>query len=92
LFSKQDEILQVQLLVTDSDVENYNQIKTDLDELRNLVEKSELWVYKEKKGDDSKKKKSGDKKNVICSLLYYLYNFRLTLLYIYILLFQQINN
>jgi len=46
--------------VTDSDVENYKQIKSDLDELRNLVEKSELWVYKEKKGDDSrKKKKSG---------------------------------
>ncbi|XP_053377799.1 inositol 1,4,5-trisphosphate receptor type 1-like isoform X4 [Mercenaria mercenaria] len=65
-FSQRREVLQafkqVQLLVTDSDVENYNQIKADLDELRNLVEKSELWVYKEKKGDDSKKKKSGDKK------------------------------
>lgn len=56
-------LFQVQLLVTDSDVENYNQIKADLDELRNLVEKSELWVFKEKKADDSKKKK-GDKKEV----------------------------
>ncbi|KAL4226234.1 Inositol 1 [Mactra antiquata] len=65
-FSQRREVLQafkqVQLLVTDSDVENYNQIKSDLDELRNLVEKSELWVYKEKKGDDSKKKK-GEKKS-----------------------------
>lgn len=37
---------QVQLLVSSEDVENYKQIKTDLDELRLLVEKSELWVYK----------------------------------------------
>ncbi|XP_052781889.1 inositol 1,4,5-trisphosphate receptor type 1-like isoform X2 [Mya arenaria] len=63
-FSQRQEVLQafkqVQLLVTDSDVENYKQIKADLDELRNLVEKSELWVYKEKKSDKSqKKKKSG---------------------------------
>ena len=40
---------QVQLLVSNSDVENYKQIKSDLDELRLLVEKSELWVYKSKK-------------------------------------------
>jgi len=37
---------QVQLLVSDADVESYKQIKLDLDELRLLVEKSELWVYK----------------------------------------------
>lgn len=30
-------------------MENYKQIKSDLDELRLLVEKSELWVYKSKK-------------------------------------------
>lgn len=48
----------MQLLVTDSDVKNYTQIKVDLDELRNLVEKSELWVYKEKKNDENRKKKS----------------------------------
>ncbi|KAH3893900.1 hypothetical protein DPMN_018052, partial [Dreissena polymorpha] len=60
-FSQRREVLQafkqVQLLVTDSDVENYKQIKSDLDELRNLVEKSELWVYKEKKSDETRKKK-----------------------------------
>ncbi|KAK2568121.1 Inositol 1 [Acropora cervicornis] len=39
----------VQLLVSNSDVENYKQIKSDLDELRLLVEKSELWVYKSRK-------------------------------------------
>lgn len=38
--------LQVQLLVTSQDVENYKQIKSDLDQLRSIVEKSELWVYK----------------------------------------------
>ena len=42
-------VTQVQLLVSNSDVENYKQIKSDLDELRLLVEKSELWVYKSKK-------------------------------------------
>ena len=36
----------MQLLVSNEDVENYKQIKCDLDELRLLVEKSELWVYK----------------------------------------------
>lgn len=41
-----------------SDVENYKQIKADLDELRLLVEKSELWVFKSKLDELSKKKKS----------------------------------
>lgn len=45
--------------MSDSDVENYKQIKADLDELRLLVEKSELWVYK-KKGDGKKEKKKTD--------------------------------
>ncbi|XP_078339538.1 inositol 1,4,5-trisphosphate-gated calcium channel ITPR1-like isoform X2 [Crassostrea virginica] len=68
-FSQRQEVLlafkQVQLLVTESDVENYKQIKTDLDELRNLVEKSELWVYKVKHDDSKKKHKSSteDKDN-----------------------------
>ena len=54
---------QVQLLVSESDVENYKQIKSDLDELRLLVEKSELWVYKSKsEGKKEKKKKDGDGK------------------------------
>ncbi|CAF3404296.1 unnamed protein product [Rotaria sp. Silwood1] len=40
---------QVQLLVSETDVENYKQIKRDLDQLRLFVEKSELWVYKKLK-------------------------------------------
>ena len=47
---------QVQLLVSDSDVENYKQIKKDLDDFRLLVEKSELWVYKSKSGGKKEKK------------------------------------
>lgn len=43
--------LKVQLLVTSQDVDNYKQIKSDLDQLRSNVEKSELWVYK-RQGDD----------------------------------------
>lgn len=51
-FSQRQEVLhafrQVQLLVSDSDVESYKQIKSDLDILRQSVEKSELWVFKSK--------------------------------------------
>ena len=43
--------------MSESDVENYKQIKADLDELRLLVEKSELWVYKAKSSDEKEKKK-----------------------------------
>lgn len=56
--------VKVQLLVTTSDVDNYKQIKTDLDALRLLVEKSELWVYKSKydaKSTDGEKSKSKGK-------------------------------
>ena len=53
------------MLVSNSDVENYKQIKADLDELRLLVEKSELWVYKSKKDQPrekaKKEKKEGSK-------------------------------
>ncbi|XP_076840863.1 inositol 1,4,5-trisphosphate-gated calcium channel ITPR2 isoform X1 [Brachyhypopomus gauderio] len=49
-FSQRAEVLQafkqVQLLVSESDVESYKQIKADLDLLRLTVEKSELWVEK----------------------------------------------
>jgi len=38
--------------VSDSDVESYKQIKSDLDILRQSVEKSELWVYKAKATDE----------------------------------------
>ena len=45
-FSQRQEVLrsfgQVQLLVSDCDVKSYKQIKDDLDDLRLLVEKSEL--------------------------------------------------
>lgn len=55
-FSQRQDVLQafrqVQLLVSDNDVESYKQIKADLDVLRQSVEKSELWVYKSKAGDD----------------------------------------
>ncbi|XP_070696689.1 inositol 1,4,5-trisphosphate-gated calcium channel ITPR1 [Pempheris klunzingeri] len=71
-FSQRQEVLmafkQVQLLVTSQDVDNYKQIKSDLDQLRSIVEKSELWVYK-RQGEDgmdgdgpseSDNKKKGD--------------------------------
>nr|AGN03925.1 inositol 1,4,5-trisphosphate receptor [Dugesia japonica] len=59
-FNQRQEVLQTfkqaQLLVSTSDVENYRQIKPDLDNLRLLVEKSELWVYKNKLSSDKKRK------------------------------------
>ncbi|XP_072402535.1 inositol 1,4,5-trisphosphate receptor isoform X3 [Diabrotica undecimpunctata] len=62
-FSQRQEVLQafrqVQLLVSDSDVESYKQIKADLDVLRQSVEKSELWVYKSKSLDDHTPTKKG---------------------------------
>lgn len=63
-------VLQVQLLVTSQDVDNYKQIKQDLDQLRSIVEKSELWVYKGQgpdevmdgaMGDEHKKAEVGEK-------------------------------
>ncbi|KAJ9574917.1 hypothetical protein L9F63_007936, partial [Diploptera punctata] len=63
-FSQRQEVLQafkqVQLLVSDSDVESYKQIKSDLDVLRQSVEKSELWVYKSKSVEEHGKKKNKD--------------------------------
>ncbi|CAF0857142.1 unnamed protein product [Adineta ricciae] len=44
---------QVQLLVSETDIKNYKQIKRDLDQLRLFVEKSELWVYKKSKDGGS---------------------------------------
>ncbi|KAG6939316.1 inositol 1,4,5-trisphosphate receptor type 1 [Chelydra serpentina] len=56
-FSQRQEVLQafkqVQLLVTSQDVDNYKQIKQDLDQLRSIVEKSELWVYKGQGPDEN---------------------------------------
>ncbi|XP_069694590.1 inositol 1,4,5-trisphosphate receptor isoform X4 [Periplaneta americana] len=63
-FSQRQEVLQafkqVQLLVSDSDVESYKQIKSDLDVLRQSVEKSELWVYKSRSVEEHGKKKNKD--------------------------------
>uniref|UniRef100_A0A8C9SUD7 Inositol 1,4,5-trisphosphate receptor n=1 Tax=Scleropages formosus TaxID=113540 RepID=A0A8C9SUD7_SCLFO len=62
-FSQRQEVLhtfkQVQLLISEQDVENYKLIKRDLDRLRTMVEKSELWVEKKGSsgGGDSKKDK-----------------------------------
>jgi hypothetical protein len=56
---------QIQLLVSDDDVNNYNRIKTDLDKLRLLVEQSELWIYKKKDYAklDADEKDASDNKN-----------------------------
>uniref|UniRef100_A0A7M4F8Y9 Inositol 1,4,5-trisphosphate receptor n=1 Tax=Crocodylus porosus TaxID=8502 RepID=A0A7M4F8Y9_CROPO len=57
-FSQRQEVLhtfkQVQLLISAQDVENYKVIKSELDKLRTMVEKSELWVDKKgsSKGDE----------------------------------------
>ncbi|XP_074833871.1 inositol 1,4,5-trisphosphate-gated calcium channel ITPR3 isoform X2 [Carettochelys insculpta] len=66
-FSQRQEMLhtfkQVQLLISAQDVENYKVIKSELDKLRTMVEKSELWVDKkgspkrEDTGDGAKKEK-----------------------------------
>ncbi|KAM8862806.1 inositol 1,4,5-trisphosphate-gated calcium channel ITPR3 isoform 2-T2 [Spinachia spinachia] len=62
-FSQRQEVLhtfkQVQLLISAQDVENYKLIKADLDRLRTLVEKSELWVEKKSSGGDDGKKDKG---------------------------------
>ncbi|XP_045712698.1 inositol 1,4,5-trisphosphate receptor type 1 isoform X3 [Phyllostomus hastatus] len=63
-FSQRQEVLQafkqVQLLVTSQDVDNYKQIKQDLDQLRSIVEKSELWVYKGQGPDEALDGVSGE--------------------------------
>lgn len=43
-------------------MENYKLIKADLDRLRTLVEKSELWVEKKSSGGGEGKKDKKDKK------------------------------
>lgn len=67
-FSQRQEVLhafrQVQLLVSDSDVESYKQIKSDLDVLRQSVEKSELWVYKSKSAEDAASGSSSSSQSV----------------------------
>lgn len=55
---------QVQLLISTLDVENYKLIKADLDRLRTLVEKSELWVEKKSSGGGDGKKDKKEKGEV----------------------------
>uniref|UniRef100_A0A672G3T9 Inositol 1,4,5-trisphosphate receptor n=1 Tax=Salarias fasciatus TaxID=181472 RepID=A0A672G3T9_SALFA len=82
-FSQRQEVLmafkQVQLLVTSQDVDNYKQIKSDLDQLRSIVEKSELWVYK-RQGEDGMDgdgpSESDSKKKVHCTENTSSYNYR----------------
>lgn len=59
-------LLQVQLLISAQDVENYKVIKSELDKLRTMVEKSELWVDKKgsSKGDSAVEGNKKEKKEV----------------------------
>ncbi|NWY06195.1 ITPR3 protein, partial [Nothoprocta ornata] len=67
-FSQRQEVLhtfkQVQLLISAQDVENYKVIKSELDKLRTMVEKSELWVDKKgsTKGDSAVEGNKKEKK------------------------------
>lgn len=49
--------------MSDSDVESYKQIKSDLDVMRQSVEKSELWVYKAKSEDEQSKNRDEEDEN-----------------------------
>ncbi|KAL6082378.1 hypothetical protein STEG23_021533, partial [Scotinomys teguina] len=67
-FSQRQEAMhtfkQVQLLISAQDVENYKVIKSELDRLRMMVEKSELWVDKKGsvKGEEGEAGATKDKK------------------------------
>ncbi|KAM6454038.1 inositol 1,4,5-trisphosphate-gated calcium channel ITPR3 isoform 2-T2 [Liasis olivaceus] len=67
-FSQRQEVLhtfkQVQLLISAQDVENYKVIKAELDKLRMVVEKSELWVEKKgtSKGENGQEGEKKEKK------------------------------
>ncbi|XP_057607183.1 inositol 1,4,5-trisphosphate receptor type 3 isoform X3 [Chionomys nivalis] len=67
-FSQRQEAMhtfkQVQLLISAQDVENYKVIKSELDRLRTMVEKSELWVDKKgsSKGEEGEAGATKDKK------------------------------
>ncbi|XP_056413537.1 inositol 1,4,5-trisphosphate receptor type 3 isoform X2 [Hyla sarda] len=64
-FSQRQEVLhtfkQVQLLISAQDVDNYKVIKSELDRLRTMVEKSELWVDKKEKSGGSSSLEGGKK-------------------------------
>lgn len=54
------------MLISAQDVENYKVIKSELDKLRMMVEKSELWVEKKgsSKGEDRQEGEKKEKKEV----------------------------
>lgn len=60
----------MQLLVSNQDVDNYKQIKADLDQLRLTVEKSELWVEKSSSYENGEigegQAKGGEETNEVC--------------------------
>ncbi|CAK6983752.1 inositol 1%2C4,5-trisphosphate receptor type 3, partial [Scomber scombrus] len=74
-FSQRQEVLhtfkQVQLLISSQDVENYKLIKADLDRLRTLVEKSELWVEKKGTGEETERRKRKRKESLISDISVY---------------------
>ncbi|KRX66923.1 Inositol 1,4,5-trisphosphate receptor itr-1, partial [Trichinella sp. T9] len=57
-FNQRNELVQalkqLQLLVSQMDVQNYQQVHRDLVLMKNLVEKSELWVYSAKTGSQKR--------------------------------------
>ncbi|KAK6049052.1 RIH domain protein [Cooperia oncophora] len=59
-----EDLKQVQLLVSSDDVENYRQVDRDLFILKNLTEKSELWVHGDRhqsmEGKDQEHDKTDD--------------------------------
>lgn len=55
-------------MVSDSDVESYKQIKSDLDMLRQSVEKSELWVYKARSEDELSKSREDEDEGISPSI------------------------
>uniref|UniRef100_A0A915PLW3 Inositol 1,4,5-trisphosphate receptor n=1 Tax=Setaria digitata TaxID=48799 RepID=A0A915PLW3_9BILA len=58
-----EDLKQVQLLVSNNDVENYQQIDRDLFILKILTEKSELWVQNEKARSESNSSHSFEEQN-----------------------------
>uniref|UniRef100_A0A8C1LRK3 Inositol 1,4,5-trisphosphate receptor n=1 Tax=Cyprinus carpio TaxID=7962 RepID=A0A8C1LRK3_CYPCA len=77
-FSQRQEVLhtfkQVQLLISTQDVDNYKHIKRDLDLLRTMVEKSELWVIKKSSSGGDGKKDKKDKKEAAPVMTVDIYN------------------
>uniref|UniRef100_A0A913HZP3 Inositol 1,4,5-trisphosphate receptor n=1 Tax=Strongyloides stercoralis TaxID=6248 RepID=A0A913HZP3_STRER len=63
-----EDLKQVQLLVSNNDVDNYHQIDRDVFILKNLTEKSELWVHWGINNDDDNNLQSQEKEQKIIGL------------------------